>query len=65
MEQWYSCFGTAAPSCKWYSSHGLSVSEGFKLDIYIIIVYEVDVVILIGLLQCLNTESTKILSVTV
>jgi len=34
---WYSCFGSAAPSCKRYSSHGLSVSEGFKLDIYIII----------------------------
>jgi hypothetical protein len=29
---------SAAPSCKRYSSHGLSVSEGFKLDIYIIII---------------------------
>jgi hypothetical protein len=34
----YSCLGSAAPSCKGYSSHGLSVSEGFKLDIYIIII---------------------------
>jgi hypothetical protein len=31
-------YGSAAPSCKRYSSHGLSVSEGFKLDIYIIII---------------------------
>jgi hypothetical protein len=34
---WYYCFGSAAPACKRFSSHGLSVSEGFKLDIYIII----------------------------
>jgi hypothetical protein len=32
---------SAAPLCKRISSHGLSVSEGFKLDIYIIIIIRV------------------------